>query len=154
MSDRTPAAVDPPTRLVTFHLAGELWAVEIDLVEEVVGAGCVLPLPDMPPELAGLLRLRGELLPVLHLAPALGVQSGEAGDVLILRFAGIRTGVLVDAAYQAASLPREAIRPASSRGEPHDGVLGVASWGDAILTVIDPQAVLARSLPLTSRASP
>jgi len=53
-------------QVIAFRVGGEWHACDVQLVEEVVTRSGIHPLPDMPPRLLGVLRLRGELVPVLE----------------------------------------------------------------------------------------
>jgi purine-binding chemotaxis protein CheW len=161
------SAVDPPVPPeeggdedaflgVVFRLGRELHACDVRLVEEVVNGARVHPLPDVPRPLLGVIRLRGALVPVLDVAPGLGVRLEESStpDVLVLDAGDRRVGVAVDEAREVASFPASAVRPAPPRGaEREEHVLGVARSDDALVTLLDLAAVLEHFTSLTTRAS-
>ena len=137
---RERLAEDESVQVVTFRVGGEVNACDILLVEEVVTRRAIHALPDMPPRLLGVLRLRGELVPVLDVAPALGLtlESG-APAVLVVGVEEARVGVAADAVLEVATLPHGAVRPAPM-AEAH--VAGVARVGERLVNLIDLAEIL------------
>ncbi|HEX7240797.1 MAG TPA: chemotaxis protein CheW [Longimicrobiaceae bacterium] len=140
-------------RLVVFRVGAELHACDVLLVEEVVTGARVHPLPDVPRPLMGVIRLRGSLVPVLDLAPVLGLRLEETATpaVLILDAGASRIGVAADEVREVASVPAASLRPAPARGgEPEEHVVGVARAGGELLTVLD-LAKLLENFTLSTR---
>lgn len=126
-------------QVIAFRLGGELHACDIQLVEEVVTKRRVHPLPDMPPRLLGMLRLRGELVPVLDLAPLLELTlDAEVPAILVVAMGDARLGIAVDATHDVVSLSPADYRPAPHGGGERDRfVAGVARVGGALLNLVD-----------------
>ena len=126
-------------QVIAFRLGGELHACDIHLVEEVVTRRGVHRLPDMPPRLLGVLRLRGELVPVLDVAPLLDlVLDAERPAILVVGFGEARLGVAADAVEEVLSLTRDAYRPAPLTGGERDQyVVGVARVEGRLVNLID-----------------
>lgn len=126
-------------QVIAFRVGGEWHACDVQLVEEVVTRRGVHPLPDMPPRLLGVLRLRGELVPVLDVAPLLDLAlTSDQPAVLVLSFGGARVGVAVDAADEVMTLTPDSYRPAPHTGGERDQfVAGVARVGGRLVNLID-----------------
>ena len=126
-------------QVIAFHLGGELHACDIQLVEEVVTKRRVHALPDMPPRLLGMLRLRGELVPVLDVAPLLDLALGtEHPTILVVGLGESRLGVAVDAAHDVVALTPADYRPAPHTGGDRDEyVVGVARVDGRLVSLID-----------------
>jgi purine-binding chemotaxis protein CheW len=132
-------------QVVAFHLGGELHGCDISLVEEVLKRARVHPLPDMPPEMPGVVLLRGELLPVLDVAPALGLAA--AGDerraLLVVGVGEVRFGVLADRLDEVREIAAEALRPAPYTGSERDRyVVAVARLEGGLVNLIDLAEIL------------
>jgi len=65
---------------VTFAVAGELFAVPIAPVQEIIRMPAVSQLPLAPRTLDGLANLRGRVLPIINLRRLLGCPEREADD--------------------------------------------------------------------------
>jgi purine-binding chemotaxis protein CheW len=127
-------------QVIAFQLGEEMHACDVMLVQEVVTRRRVHPLPDMPPRVLGVLRLRGELVPVLDVAPALDLAlTGDAlRSVLIVETDSGWVGVATDGVHEVMQLGAGAVRGAPVAGRDRDGyVLGVARVGGMLLTLID-----------------
>ncbi|ODT56622.1 hypothetical protein ABS71_21710 [bacterium SCN 62-11] len=83
----------PPARLreqasnrLIFHLDQRSLSLPLEQVSEVLRSRTLTPLPGSPPELLGLLGLRGSLMPVYKLADLIGLGSSSeaAGPLWIL----------------------------------------------------------------------
>lgn len=132
-------------RVVVFRVGPELHACDVMLVEEVVSWAEVHPLPDVPRPLLGVIRLRGSLVPVLDVSPALGLRLEEERRpaVLIVEAGERRLGVAVDEAREVAAFPASSVQPAPARGaEQEEHVLGVARVEGALVTLLDLAAIL------------
>lgn len=130
---------------VAFRLGGELHGCDIRLVEEVVTKRPIQPLPDMPPHLLGVLMLRGEMVPVMDIAPALGLalEGGRTPSILVATHGEGRVGVAVDAVHEVLDVPAECVRPAPHSGGDRDAfVVCVARIDDRLVTLIDLAEIL------------
>ena len=65
-------------RACAFTLAGHRFAVDVADAREVVVFESITPLPLAPPFVLGLANLRGSVMPVVDLAPLLGLPPREA----------------------------------------------------------------------------
>lgn len=126
-------------QVIAFRLGGELHACDIQLVEEVVTRRRVHALPDMPPRLMGMLRLRGELVPVLDVAPLLDLElRAEQPAILVVGMGDARLGVAVDAAQDVVALTPADYRPAPLTGGDRDQfVVGVARLDGKLVSLVD-----------------
>jgi purine-binding chemotaxis protein CheW len=130
---------------VAFRLGGELHGCDIRLVEEVVTKRQVHPLPDVPPHILGVLLLRGEMVPVMDVAPALGLSlaEGKAAAILVVGIGEARVGVAAEAVHEVLEVPADAIRPAPHTGGDRDAhVVGVARLPAGLVTLIDLAEIL------------
>jgi chemotaxis signal transduction protein len=69
-----------------FHLGPRSLSLPLDQVSEVLRSRAITPLPGSPPEVLGLVGLRGALVPVYRLADLIGIASPAeaAGPLWIL----------------------------------------------------------------------
>lgn len=153
MSDfRERASSDEGVQVIAFRIGGELQACDILLVQEVVTKSAIHPLPDMPGHLLGVLRLRGELVPVLDVAPALELKL-EAGRhaVLVTEVEGGRIGVAAEAVHEVMTVPPGAFREAPLTG---GYLVGVARVDAQLLNLIDLAEILRDQATLSHGEKP
>ena len=139
-------------QVIAFRIGGELHACDIQLVEEVVTKRRVHRLPDMPPRLLGMLRLRGELVPVVDVAPLLELAlEAEQPAIIVAAVGEVRVGVAVDAAHEVVTLTPAGYRPAPLTGGERDQfVVGVARIEGKLVNLLD-LAEMLREQPVGTR---
>jgi purine-binding chemotaxis protein CheW len=141
---RDRVVADDGSQVIAFRLGESLHACDVMPVQEVVTRRRVHALPDMPPRLLGVLRLRGELVPVLDIAPLLDQRlSSGPHTILVIETDAGWLGVATDGVHEVMDLPAGAFRPAPLTGRERDGfVLGVARVQGLLLTLIDLAEIL------------
>jgi chemotaxis signal transduction protein len=73
------AAADAPQQYLTFLLGGEMFAVGILNVKEIIEYGNLTEIPMMPPFIRGVINLRGSVVPVIDLSARFGHAQSEVG---------------------------------------------------------------------------
>jgi chemotaxis signal transduction protein len=151
-SFRDRVASGEPLHVIAFELGGQMHACDVLLVEEVVTAQRIHPLPDMPPRLLGMLRLRGELVPVVDVAPVLALaRTSAAPTVLVLDDGERRVGVAADYVHDVLTLPAGTLRPAPGA----DAYIAAVARLDGVLyTVVDLAEILREQNPISPRETP
>ncbi len=111
-----PVAGDPGlAQLCTFRVGGEDYAIDIMRVREIIPPLPITPVPRAPAFVEGVIRLRGDVIPVLDVRRRLGLPVGpptRKTKVLIVNVAGRRLGLVVDEVTEVVRIPRAEIRPA------------------------------------------
>jgi purine-binding chemotaxis protein CheW len=88
--------------VVEFEMGGELYAVDISTVREIVEMLPITPLPKAPSFIAGIVNLRGEIVNILTLNSLLGFPDkgiSENQKIIFLvpeAAGGTNTGIVVD----------------------------------------------------------
>jgi purine-binding chemotaxis protein CheW len=142
---------------VAFYLGGELHGCDIRLVEEVVTRRTIHPLPDVPAHVLGVLMLRGEMVPVMDVSPALGLALSleRPPAILVVGMGGGRVGVAVEGVHEVLEVPAEVVRPAPHTGGDRDAyVVGVARMGAGLVTLIDLAEILRERTTLDNAEQP
>jgi purine-binding chemotaxis protein CheW len=94
-----PAAATPTKlEVLAFELNGEIYAVDIQEVAEILLARTPTPVPRAPPFVLGVVTLRGSVLPVIELGQRLGLppsESSKRARIVVLRDGEERMGFWV-----------------------------------------------------------
>ena len=146
------AALPEPLQYLTFMLAGEMFAIGILAIKEIIEYGHLTEVPMMPASVRGVINLRGAVVPVMDLQARFGrpasavtkrtciviVETGEADDGQVI-------GVVVDAVSEVLELPASDIEPPPSFGSAirSDFVCGMAKVRGKFVIVLDVTNVLA-----------
>lgn len=145
---------------LTFSLSGEMYAVGILNVKEIIEYGSLTEIPMMPTFIRGVINLRGAVVPVIDLTARFGgnpTQIGRRTCIIILELRDEDSrqdiGVVVDAVSEVIDIPAGEIEPppafgAKIRADFIDGMGKVAGKFVIILNIrqvlsVDEMAVLA-----------
>lgn len=139
-TDETNAAAAASTRLHTvFKRQGQLFALPVEGVREVVPAQSLTRIAGTSTEMAGAFSLRGEILPVALIDTRLGLgfQPYKTGcPLLVLRHGDSMVGVQVDAVLRVASISAgEIVEHPNTRRMPH--IAGIWSPDSTPVTVLN-----------------
>ncbi|MFZ1987137.1 MAG: chemotaxis protein CheW [Desulfatitalea sp.] len=107
-------------QMVGFRLAGELFGVDILMVQEILKQIPITKIPDSPDFIAGIINLRGRIIPIIDLRKRLylketGPAIEEEGWTLILNAGGRVTGFIVDHVTHVIKLPAGTIQPPTEK---------------------------------------
>ncbi|RKH68514.1 chemotaxis protein CheW [Corallococcus llansteffanensis] len=122
--------------VLRFRASGQMYALESRFILEVMRAPELTPLPGAPPLLRGLTLLRGEVLPVVELAPLFGRPAAQAqGPVLVVGTTRPELGLRTDEVTEVAVLTGTELLPAPPSLEEEAGALvaGVSPDGTLVL---------------------
>ena len=117
------AGSESPSQYLTFTLAGEMFAVGILNVKEIIECGHLTAIPMMPAFIRGVINLRGSVVPVIDLAARFGGNSTEIARrtcIVIVEVADAETqhdiGIMVDAVSEVLDIPPSEIEPPPAFG--------------------------------------
>jgi purine-binding chemotaxis protein CheW len=114
-------AADEVAELFTFRIGGEDYAVDIRRVREIIHPLPITPVPRAPAFVEGVVRLRGEVLPVIDVRKRFGLPAQSPGGrtkFLVVQVAGRRLALVVDQVAEVLRVARSEIRPAPSFATP------------------------------------
>ena len=114
---------EAPSQYLTFTLGGEMFAVGILNVKEIIEYGNLTEIPMMPTFIRGVINLRGSVVPVIDLAARFGGNSSELGRrpcIVIVEVADGELqhdiGIMVDAVSEVLDIPGSEIEPPPTFG--------------------------------------
>lgn len=102
-------------QVLCFLVGGRIFAIDIMGIREILRNQRFTPVPHTPDNVAGVLNLRGEMIPVVDVhGVLLGRPNPVAGENLKLVVAHARgktTGLLVDQLLDVVTVPPESLSP-------------------------------------------
>ena len=142
-------------RGLSFLADGELYMVDVTLVQKVVGNMAATPVPAAPDAVVGIANLKGRIVTVLSLAALLGrARSGgaratEAVSAVVLKpFAdgGDQMGLLIDKPGDLITVSESKILPPPATAEAKEKrcVSGVTEWEGKLYRIIDVDSIISR----------
>ena len=148
---RVTAAPAETQQYLTFTLGGEMYAVGILNVKEIIEYGELTEIPMMPDFIRGVINLRGAVVPVIDLAARFGgkgatVQKRTCNVIVEVRQDGQKhdIGIMVDAVSEVLEITANDIEPPPSFGARirADFIAGMGKVGGKFVILLDIQRVL------------
>jgi purine-binding chemotaxis protein CheW len=138
---------------VLFELAGATYALRSDDIVQLEMVGEPTPVPNAPAWVAGVVSVRGQVIPAVSLRTRFGFARAPYDlrtRLLVVRTGGRTVGLIVDSAREFATIPAAEVRPLPEGVAGLSGryLRGTAQRGERLLLVIDVPELL------TTEASP
>lgn len=118
--------------IIAFRLQEQEFCVRTTTIREIRGWGPATPLPHSPPEVIGVMNLRGSVIPIIDLAHKLGMPPAEPtvrSAIVVTEAHGMVIGLLVDGVSDILTLPASLLQPI-----PVVEVSACAAYADGIIT--------------------
>jgi purine-binding chemotaxis protein CheW len=134
--------------VLEFHLANLRCALPEASVVEVLPSASLVPLPDAPSSVMGLLNVRGTIVPVLDLRARFGLppkQLAPSDHFVLTRTRQKRVGLRVDRAEALVELDPALIDDAERVMGTAGLVAGVAKMPDGLMLIHDPERFLSEA---------
>jgi purine-binding chemotaxis protein CheW len=127
------------------RLGDELFGLGLDLVREFSHLRSIAPLPCSPPWILGNMNLRGDILTLVDIRPALGMaMQGAMGEVVVVRTGELLLGLpateIVDVVHLAPS--DIAAVPLASDHAGKAYCTGIATVGSRTVGILDMEKIL------------
>lgn len=127
--------------LMLFELAGELYAITLDVVREVAELREMAPVPCTSEKIVGLMNLRGDIVTLVSIAAAIGsshVAPTSRQRAIIVQYGPVRAGLIVDDVLDVVHL-----RVDASGAVPVEGsfMSGTVSFDNRIYVLLDVPAM-------------
>jgi purine-binding chemotaxis protein CheW len=140
---KVDAGVETLLELLTFVIAGEHYAVDIERIVEIVTPRNVTRIPNADASVVGILSLRGTIVTLVDVRRKLrhrvGSESTPDTRIVVVDFNNEIVGFLVDRVLRVVKASPEAIEPhpVVHTTELDQAVRGVFRVGDALTILLD-----------------
>jgi purine-binding chemotaxis protein CheW len=93
-------------RICLFSIGEDTYAIPVNLLTEIIIPQKVFPVPTTPSYVLGIINLRGNIVPLVDIRPALSLpQQSAAGQIAIVKYGAISLGIVVDTVSEVVSVP-------------------------------------------------
>lgn len=136
---------------LTFMLGGEMYAIAILNIKEIIEFGSLTTVPMMPAFIRGVINLRGSVVPVVDLSARFGKQGTSITRRTCIVIIEIRSegelqdiGVMVDTVNEVLEIPSSEIEPAPAFGAKirADFIQGMGKINGKFVIILDVNHVL------------
>ncbi len=144
-------AVAESAQYLTFMLGGEVFAIGILAIKEIIEYGGLTEVPMMPDSIRGVINLRGAVVPVMDLSARFGKPATALTKRTCIVIVELATGderqvigVVVDAVNAVLDIPAAEIEPAPSFGTRIRGdfILGMGKVNGKFVILLNVDKVL------------
>jgi purine-binding chemotaxis protein CheW len=143
-----------PGKYLTVALGRESYGIPVLKVREIIRLCPITRVANMPPQVRGVINLRGKVIPVVDLRTRFGLPAGEDHDRTCIVVTQVATtvgnatrlyGVIVDGVEEVANFAATDIQPTPDFGGAIDTrfITGMAKSGDTVKALIDLDAIAA-----------
>jgi purine-binding chemotaxis protein CheW len=142
---------DDLRKYLRFRVADEEYGVSLLEIREIIKPRDITEVPRMPAFVAGVLSLRGTIIPVFDLRLRLGLpvtESAATRRIIIARKGEGACGLLVDEVFQVIGLADSSLEhaPAVLEGIDREFVKGIGRYGERMLILLDLEMIMDVSL--------
>ena len=139
------------SQYLIFSLGGEMFAVGILNVKEIIEYGNLTEIPMMPAFIRGVINLRGSVVPVIDLSARFGGKCAEVGRrtcIVIVEVSDADSqhdiGIMVDAVSEVLDIPDSEIEPPPSFGAKirSDFIFGIGKVSGRFVIILNIDMVL------------
>ena len=136
-----------PRELITFEVEGQVFGLDIRSIREIRAWSPTTRLPRVPHYVAGVVNLRGTVLPVVDLAARLGWRATEPTPrhaIIVTQLGAQVGGWIVDSVSDIVTVPDNTLQPPPPSAG-HDPVVpflaGLAAIDDHMVMVLNLSAL-------------
>ena len=149
----TPALT--PRQLLSFRLGAETFGIDILRVREIRGWTAVTKIPQSPPEVLGVLNLRGTVVPIVDLRRLFRHERADYDAMTVIIVLSIdspsgrrEVGVVVDGVSEVVDVDKGGVRPAPDLRScaASEFVAGLLPTGDRMVILLDADRLLGARL--------
>jgi purine-binding chemotaxis protein CheW len=127
-------------KYAVFKMGEEIFGVEIKRVVEILKSQKPYTLPDLPDFLAGVITVRGEVIPLLDLRRRFAIKSSvKVERIILVRYDSEKIGLVVDQVKEIISLSKDEIinPPSIFKGLKRKYLTGLGKKGDMIIILLN-----------------
>ncbi len=134
-------------QLVVFEIGSESYAVDINMVREIIQLQPITRVPGTPPSVEGVINLRGSVIPIVDLRKRFQLDKIDRDKdtrIVVVTCKGAEVGVIVDSVAQVLRIPVDSIESANSvfTDEHLEHLLGIVRMTSRLVILLDMDQVL------------
>jgi purine-binding chemotaxis protein CheW len=136
-------------QLVVFNLGEEVYAIDINMVREIIQMQTITRVPGTPHSVEGVINLRGAVIPIVDLRKKFHlnkVSKDKDTRIVVVSCKGQDVGVIVDSVAEVLRISVDSIEPSSSVfNEDHlEHLQGIVKLENRLVILLDMDQVLSR----------
>lgn len=103
-------APEEAIRVCLFSIGEDVYAIPVSLLTEIIISQKIYPVPTTPAHVLGVINLRGAIIPIVDIRPALSLpQQSVPGQIAIIKYQHLMLGIVVDNVSEVLSVPESSL---------------------------------------------
>jgi purine-binding chemotaxis protein CheW len=156
VSTTQDAAVPGSQQVLTFVLGSETYGVDILRVQEIRGWSAVTKIPHAPPQVLGVLNLRGSIVPIVDMRMQFNLERAEYTAITVIIVLSVQSragrrdfGVVVDGVSDVVTVNEAQVKPAPDLGSRFatEHIRGLMPVSDRMVVLLDIDRLIGGQLP-------
>jgi purine-binding chemotaxis protein CheW len=143
-----------PRQVLTFSVGTEHYGVDILRVQEIRGWSPVTKIPKLPPQVLGVLNLRGSIVPILDLRIKFNLTQAEFTPLTVIIVLSVESadgprefGLVVDAVRDVVDIAPDHLKDTPSLGgRSPPFIQGLAALGERMLILLNVDELINRDM--------
>jgi purine-binding chemotaxis protein CheW len=130
-------------------MGGDLYAIPVDLLTEIIITQKIFPVPTTPPHVLGVINLRGNIVPIVDIREALSLpRQAVPGQIAIIRFDTLTLGIVVDNVSEVVGVPVSSVLAIPADASNQTGksrsrfLKSLIQRGDGVVALLDVQKIV------------
>ncbi len=111
-------------RVCLFTMGEDIYAIPVEALTEIIISQKIFPVPTTPTHVLGVINLRGNIIPIVDIRPALALPGQSTpSQIAILKQGPLTLGIVVDNVSEVISVPANNFlaMPANASGQGEKG---------------------------------
>lgn len=137
---------DLESKYLTFELDGQEYCLKLQHIVEIIGVHSITHVPKLPGYIAGIINLRGKVLPVINMRARFGkpvVAFNEKTCILITQYEDTQAGLIVDGVDEVVNITEtDILQPPNATDPNANFIVGVSHSAEHIRLILDCDQVL------------
>jgi len=97
-------------RVCLFSIGQDTYAIPVGLLTEIITSQKFFAVPTTPPHVLGVINLRGNIVPIVDIRPALSLPlQSVPGQIAIVKHGAMTVGILVDNVSEVVGVPESSV---------------------------------------------
>jgi purine-binding chemotaxis protein CheW len=135
---------------LTFDIGAEEYGVSIAGVTEIVGIQRIMPIPDMPAYLKGVINLRGKVIPLMDVRLRFAMPERAYDDrtvIIVMEVDDAPVGLIVDGVREVREISPDRIDTHThfGRGGTPQVIAGIGRLDEGVAVLLDPAVLVSDS---------
>ena len=129
---------------IVIKIGEEQYGIDISYIDNIVRMQSITRVPHVQPYFAGVINIRGEVVPVMSIRLKMGLEADEHTDktriIIVKAESNAPIGLIVDEVKEVIKLSEDQIESTTPEGGSHESrkfVSAVGKNGDQLISILD-----------------